>query len=386
MDCPDRLCSPSVLSAAVRIEVYASFELQPMLGPGEQLREFTITMEQLLDRSARGARECQQVFPMDFGRLHHDSVRFSPEGWGRCIPMFIHFSDCCTAKLRGLRPINTSIPQPPFGKWVICADGVIVNPHLTTDSQGELENATNKGHNALSRYRKHSNKRDLEDSVTEFERALRVCPPNDPCRAAAQSNLATAKFILCQVEDGDLVIPLGLYHDALAARPIGHPDRPCTLIRLAAVYLALFQKLRGEDAATQAEVLLHEAMELSSADNFANRVVLFMRKLHGGRRVGPAEQNGQSLAEEGSVSRLMDEDPHDLSVYLLRRFERFGDLADLQQAVSILRKLVRSTSPWDDRYCAGLGNLAVALFCVITLARMVIKGVIVIRVGTGMRW
>ena len=198
--------------------------------------------------------------------------------------------------------------------------------------------------------------------MTEFERALRVCPPNDPCRAAAQTNLATAKFILCQVEDRDLLVPLGLYHDALAARPIGHPDRPSTLIRLAAVYLARFQKLRGEDAAAQAEVLLDEAMKLSLTDNFAKPVVLFMLKLHSGRRVGPAEQIGQSLAEQGSASRLMDEGLDDLSVYLLRRFERFGDLADLQQAVSILRKLVRSTSPWDDRYCSVLGNLGAALY------------------------
>ena len=70
MDCPDALCSPSVLSALVRLEVYASFEFQPMLGSGELLRKFTITMEQLLDRSATGVREFQQVLPMDFGHLH----------------------------------------------------------------------------------------------------------------------------------------------------------------------------------------------------------------------------------------------------------------------------------------------------------------------------
>ena len=95
----------------------------------------------------------------------------------------------------------------------------------TTGSQGELENTTNKGHSALLRYRKHGKRQDLEDSVAEFERALRICPPNHLCRAAAQSNLATAKLILCQVEDGDLLVSLGLYQDALATRPIGHPDR-----------------------------------------------------------------------------------------------------------------------------------------------------------------
>ena len=126
MDCPDALCSPSVLSAAISLEVCASFEFQPMLGSGERLRKITITMEQLLDRSTTGVRECQQVLPMDFGHLHHDSVCFSPEGWGRCIPMFIYFSDCRTAKVQGRSPISTEVPQPSSGKWVICADGMIV--------------------------------------------------------------------------------------------------------------------------------------------------------------------------------------------------------------------------------------------------------------------
>ena len=99
MDCPDTLCSPSILSAIVRLEIYASFEFQPMLGSGEQLRKITITMGQLLDRSTTGVCECQQVLPFDFGHLHHDSVHFSPEGWGCCISMFIHFIDCRSAKV-----------------------------------------------------------------------------------------------------------------------------------------------------------------------------------------------------------------------------------------------------------------------------------------------
>ena len=235
---------------------------------------------------------------------------------------------------------------------------IIVHPQSTSDSQGELENATNNGHSALTRYRQHGEKQDLEHSVAEFEQALRVCPPNHPCRAAAQSNLATAKFILCQVEDGNLLVPLGLYHDALGARPIGHPDRPYTLIWLAAVYFARLQKLGDEAAGAQAEVLLHEATKFSSAEIHANQAALFMLKLHSGR---PAEQTGQLLAEQGSASRLTDEDLHSLSVELLGRFERSGDLVDLQQAVSVSRELVRFTSPWDHRYRARLGNLGVAL-------------------------
>lgn len=54
---PDGVRRPLDLSATVCIEIYASFEFQPMLGAGELLRKVTITMEQLLDRSAKGVRE-----------------------------------------------------------------------------------------------------------------------------------------------------------------------------------------------------------------------------------------------------------------------------------------------------------------------------------------
>ena len=101
MDCLDALCSPSDLSATIRLEVYASFEFQPMLGSGEQLQNITITMEQMLDYGATGVRACQQVLSMSIGHLHHDSDLFSPEGWGSCIRMFIHLSDCHTAKMQG---------------------------------------------------------------------------------------------------------------------------------------------------------------------------------------------------------------------------------------------------------------------------------------------
>ena len=66
---------------------------------------------------------------------------------------------------------------------------------------------------------------------------------------------------------------------------------------------------------------------------------------------------------QGSASRLTDEDLHNLSVDALCHFQRFGDLAALQLAVSITRELVRSTPPRDDRYCARLGILGFALLC-----------------------
>lgn len=54
---PDSVCSPPALSATVRLEVYASFELQPTLGAGEPLRKLVITVEELLDRSEKDVRK-----------------------------------------------------------------------------------------------------------------------------------------------------------------------------------------------------------------------------------------------------------------------------------------------------------------------------------------
>jgi len=54
---PDRLCRPSDPLATICLEVYASFELQPTLGAGEQLRELAITVKELLDCSAKDVRE-----------------------------------------------------------------------------------------------------------------------------------------------------------------------------------------------------------------------------------------------------------------------------------------------------------------------------------------
>jgi hypothetical protein len=54
---PDRVRRPSALEATVCLEVYASFEFQPMLGDGGPLRKLTVTVEQLLDCSAKDVRE-----------------------------------------------------------------------------------------------------------------------------------------------------------------------------------------------------------------------------------------------------------------------------------------------------------------------------------------
>ncbi|KAF8142107.1 TPR-like protein [Boletus edulis] len=322
---------PSDRSATVALEVYASFEFQPMLGTGEHLRKLTITMDQLLDRSTKHV-------PFTLFPKNGDIV--SP-----CSSILV------TVKQRNGESSDSSASRV-LGP--ICS---------TTETLNELEDATNHGHSALSRYRKHGEKRDLEHSVAEFERALNNCPVDHPCRAAAQSNLAMAKLILCRVKDtiASLEIPIRLCRDALAARPVGHTDRPSTLVQLAAVHLARFEKQRDNVDGAQVETLLHEAMELSATDSDENRAVSVMLELYAGHRFGPDHASSQSSVDLHSSSHLIDEDPWSSSVQLLKRFQRHGDLADLQRAITLLQQLVRSVSVWDDRYRVGLGNLGMAL-------------------------
>jgi hypothetical protein len=75
----DRVCRPSDLLATVCLEVYASFEFQPTLGAGEQLRKLTITVEQLLDRSAKDVRKWDRVLHKGLGTHTMAAYTLFPE-------------------------------------------------------------------------------------------------------------------------------------------------------------------------------------------------------------------------------------------------------------------------------------------------------------------
>ena len=75
----DRVRRPSDLSATVCLEVYASFEFQPMLGAGEQLRKLTITVEQLLDASSKDVREWDGILRKALGTHTITAFTLFPE-------------------------------------------------------------------------------------------------------------------------------------------------------------------------------------------------------------------------------------------------------------------------------------------------------------------
>ena len=152
-----------------------------------------------------------------------------------------------------------------------------------TKSWDRLEDTINPGYNVLSRYRKCGEGWDLERTIEQFERALNVCPLDHLCRAAARSNLEMTDFTRCLVEGTGPFhdVSLGLYRDALTTHPIGNFGRPSTLIRLAAVHLARFDKRQDKVGAA----LAHENVNLSSAESWApsrDFVAFIVRKRQSG--------------------------------------------------------------------------------------------------------
>ena len=170
-----------------------------------------------------------------------------------------------------------------------------------------------------------------------------------------------AILIRCQVEGSDtsLEVPLNLYQNVLAARPVGHIDRPSTLIQLATVHLARFEKWKDEIDRAWAEAYLLEAMEFIPTESHEMRAVTFMFQLTAGDNGGPAQVDGQSRYPDAPSTSMVPLAAA-LNEGLIARFERFGDLADLQQAILFSQEMVRSIPAEDVRYCGALATLGLA--------------------------
>ncbi|KAG2143648.1 hypothetical protein DEU56DRAFT_791724 [Suillus clintonianus] len=167
--------------------VYASFELDPMLCHGEVLRTFEISVGELLDRS-------EKSHPIILQPKQEEVV--SP-----CTSLFMTVEQRRSDKndATTLRPLTT----------------------LTSDDMHALVLRTDAGHGLLARYRRTQNTRDLDESITHFERASDLCAMGHPCRPAALFNLASAKFVNCQVNGTylDLDISISLFQDAFDLPP-----------------------------------------------------------------------------------------------------------------------------------------------------------------------
>lgn len=157
----ERIPLPSEPVFKVQVSVYASFELGPMLGHGELLRTFEISVGELLDRSEKS-----------------NPIIFQPKA-GEVI------SSCTSLFITVVKRHSDQ-------------RDAIIYPTTPSTSCDALILRTDAGHRLLARYGRTQNSRDLEESITHFRHASDLCPVGHPCRPAALFNLASAKVVNCQ--------------------------------------------------------------------------------------------------------------------------------------------------------------------------------------------
>ncbi|KIK32046.1 hypothetical protein CY34DRAFT_196312, partial [Suillus luteus UH-Slu-Lm8-n1] len=359
-------CEPS---SKVRVRVYASFELGPMICHGELLRTFEIYVRELLDRSENSR-----------------PIIFQPEQGEVISP--------CTSLLMTLE-------QRLSDEKDVAALCSLTT--LTSHDADALALKTDAGHRLLARYRRTQNSSDLDQSIKHFVHALDLCPMDHPYRPAALFNLANAKFVCCQTDGTylDLDTPISLFQDALDLRPTDHPDRTVTQLHLAIALLSRFTKRRHQTDAHTAAKLLSEVLDICHADSHLRRAALLVTGTSALHPAGSFDANdfGQEwpaasmlpllphqLAELAEWCLRID-DPHtldevislhydalgyhttmhacrgqllgNLSVLLITRFERRGsDDDDLDQAITLQSEVLASRPVGHTDRSSSLSNLA----------------------------
>ncbi|KAG1789916.1 CHAT domain-containing protein [Suillus variegatus] len=367
----ERIVLPCDPSSKVRVSVYASFELGPMVCHGEALRTFEISVGELLNRS-------ENLHPITFQPKQGEVV-------SACTSLFMRVEQqlCDQNDAAVLRPLTT----------VACHDMEVLA--LLTDA----------GHGLLARYRRTQNSGDIEQSIKHFERALNLCLMDHPYHPAALFNLATAKFVSCQADGRylDLDILISHFQKALELRATDHPDRSATQLHLAIALLSRFAKRGFETDADAAKGLLSEVLKVCHANSHIYRAALIameMGALHSAGRIDaneigqerpttsmvPLSPNQLVRRVEWCLQRIepgaLDEviSLHydalgfyntgnasrgqllgNLSLMLATRFQRRGNDEDLDQAIALNREvLALRPVGHTDRYMS-LSNLAVEL-------------------------
>ncbi|KAG2151666.1 CHAT domain-containing protein [Suillus bovinus] len=322
----ERILLPREPSSKVRVSVYASFELGPMVCHGELLRTFEISVGELLDRS-------KKFHPIIFQPKQGEVV-------SACTSLFMTVEQ----RLSNQNDAGVLCPLPT----------------LTSRDVDTLALKTDAGHRLLTRYRRMQNSGDLDQSIKHFERASDLCPMDHSYRPAALFNLATAKFIGCQANRTylDLDIPISLFQDALDLRPTGHADRPITQLHLAVALLFRFAKRGFQIDADAAKKLLSEVLDVCHANSHIYRAAFITLETFTLHSIGNTDVN--DLEQERSAASRLPLSPYQLA----RRAERClhrDEPRDLDEVISLHHDALLYYNVGHASRGQLLGNLAVML-------------------------
>ncbi|KAG1726151.1 CHAT domain-containing protein [Suillus lakei] len=322
----ERIPLPCEPSSKVRVSVYASFELGPMLCHGEVLRTLEISVGELLDRSEKS-----------------HPIAFQPKQGEVVSP--------CTSMLMTVEQRH----DDENNAAVLCPLAT-----LTSGDEDALILRTDAGHRLLARYRRTENSRDLDQSINHFERALDICPTDHPCRPAAFFNLATAKFVSCQTNGThpDLDIPITLFQDTLDLRPTGHPDRPITQFHRAIALLSRFAKRGFQTDADAAEELLSEVLDVCHANSHIHKVALLAIEASALHPAGSTDAN--DVGQERPAASMLPLSPNQLCLLGERCLQR-DDPHALDEVISLHYDALRYYNTTHTHRRQLLGNLSAML-------------------------
>ncbi|KAG2150205.1 CHAT domain-containing protein [Suillus bovinus] len=322
----ERIPLPREPCSKVRVSLYASFELGPMLCHGELLRTFEISVGELMDRS-------EKLHPIIFQPKQQEVV-------SACTSLFL------TVEQQLSDQNDAAVLCPP-----------------TTPASRDLDALalrTDAGHRLLAQYRRAQDSRDLEQSINHFEHASDICPVDHPCRPAALFNLASAKLVSCQAEGRylDLDVPVSLFEGALELRPTGHPDRTVTQLHLAVALLSRFAKRGFQTDADAAKEFLGEVVNVCHANSHIHRAAAIAMEtcaLHSARGI-----NANDVGQERPAPSRLPLSPNQLFDQARRCLER-DEPSALDEVISLHYDALGYYNA--GHVCRGqlLGNLAVML-------------------------
>ncbi|KAF8835911.1 hypothetical protein BDN67DRAFT_1015133, partial [Paxillus ammoniavirescens] len=327
----DHIYLPSDLSSIVELRIYASPELGPMLGRGELLQKFSLSVGDLVQRS----KTSRQLYFLPEDRKVVSS-------WS---------SLQVTAKL--LSPQDTNA--------IAFCSPVSAEP----DEARAVAEATDIGHAHMLRYYKDANESHIREAVMHFRRVVDRCPPNHSARGAALSNLAAAKFISSQATDAhlDLDMAIFLFQDARDLRPRDHRDHASTLLKLAIALLSRFNKQGDAADADEAQELLDSVLATCSAVSLEYRsavLVAHTRFMHSGAN-DVVDPNAAAAFSSTHPAYLQSPPSFDEMYSKLEQCQQRDDPQLLDDVISQHRNALSFYVPGQPEWVDWKCNLAIAL-------------------------
>jgi tetratricopeptide (TPR) repeat protein len=216
---------------------------------------------------------------------------------------------------------HRSYDTEPLRHIIILEFSVFHTPDNDTDKPKLL---TDLGNSLMERFKRFGNDANLVRAVSAFEDAVQLTPDDHPAKPGCLSNLGNSYIDRSQRfgDDGDIDRAISRHVDAVRHTPDDHPDKAAYLANLGSAYGVRFRRL--EDVA----------------------------------------DIDRAISNHGDAAHLVKDDDPDkpvilsnLGASLLRRFKRLEDnMADIDQAILILRDAVQHDHPDRARALAHLGN------------------------------